>query len=104
MNLLMPVNFVYLGPGGEEVPEKPFQARCSALPRVGEVIMSGGGRSRVVITEVYYKPGQSTDFPGELTLVPPVVLEEVGAALPFHAAIAYRGRAATKGGMQPAPE
>src|SRR5690349_10471484 len=82
MNAPMPVNFVYLGPEGEEVPDKQFQARCSALPRVGEIVMPMAGSSRVVVTDVYHKLGQSTAFPGELILVPTVVLEEAKAELP----------------------
>ena len=82
MNSPMPVNFVYLGPEGEEVPDKQFQARCSALPRVGEIVIPMTGSPRVVVTDVYYKLGTSTAFPGELILVPTVVLEEAQAALP----------------------
>ncbi len=85
MNAPMPVNFVYLGPEGEEVPDKQFQARCSALPRVGEVVIPMAGSPRVVVTDVYHKLGQSTAFPGELILVPTVVLEEAKAELPVHA-------------------
>jgi uncharacterized protein (DUF433 family) len=85
MNAFMPVNFVYLGPEGEEVPDKQFQARCSALPRAGEIIVPMAGSARVVVTDVYHKLGHSTAFPGELILIPTVVLEEVNAALPVHA-------------------
>jgi uncharacterized protein (DUF433 family) len=81
----MPINFVYLGPEGEEVPDKQFQARCSSLPRIGEIILPMAGSPRVVVVGVYHKLGQSTTFPGELVLVPTVVLEEVPAALPVHA-------------------
>jgi uncharacterized protein (DUF433 family) len=81
----IPVNFVYLGPEGEEVPDKQFQARCSALPRVGEIVIPMAGSPRVVVTDVYHKLGQSAAFPGELILVPTVVLEEVKTALPLDA-------------------
>jgi uncharacterized protein (DUF433 family) len=82
MNSPMPVNFVYLGPEGEEVPDKQFQARCSTLPRLGEIIIPMAGSPQVVVTDVYHKLGKSTA--GELILVPTVVLEEVKAALPVH--------------------
>jgi uncharacterized protein (DUF433 family) len=85
MNQLTPVNFVYLGPEGEEVPDKQFQARCSALPGVGEIVVPMVGSASVVVTDVYHKLGQSKAFPGELILVPTVVLEEVKAAFPVHA-------------------
>jgi uncharacterized protein (DUF433 family) len=84
-SMLVPVNFVYLGPEGEEVPDRQFQARCSALPRVGEKVLPMAGSPQVVVTDVYYKLGESTAFPGELVLVPTVVLEEVNAPLPVHA-------------------
>jgi uncharacterized protein (DUF433 family) len=85
MNPSMPVNFVYLGPEGQEVPDKQFQARCPALPRVGEVVIPMAGGPRVVVTDVYHKLEQSTAFPGELVLVPTVVVEEARAALPVQA-------------------
>jgi uncharacterized protein (DUF433 family) len=85
MNAPVPVNFVYLGPEGEEVPDKQFEARCSALPRVGEILIPMAGSPRVVVTDVYHKLGQSKAFPGELILVPTVVLEEVKAELPVQA-------------------
>jgi uncharacterized protein (DUF433 family) len=85
MNSPLPVNFVYLGPEGEEVPDKQFQARCSALPRVGEFVIPMVGSPRVVVTDVYHKLGKSTAFPGELISVPTVVLEEIKAELPLHA-------------------
>ena len=90
MNSHMPVNFVYLGPDGEELLDKQISARCWGLPRVGEFIIPEAGSPRVIVTEVYHKLGKSTAFPGELISVPTVVLEEVkqqGSAdmLPLHA-------------------
>ena len=97
-----PVNFVYLGPEGEEVPDKQFQARCLALPRVGEIVIPMAGSPRVVVTDVSHKLGPSQAFPGELILIPTVVLEEVRAAFPIHAdrpplrgRPPYRNKAAT---------
>jgi hypothetical protein len=72
-----PVNFVYLGPYGEGIPDKQFQARCWVLPRVGEFIIPMADSPRVFVIEVWYKLGKSTAFPGELILVPTVVLEEL---------------------------
>jgi uncharacterized protein (DUF433 family) len=85
MNEPTPVNFVYLGPDGEEVPDKQFRARCWPIPRVGEMIIPMAGSPRVVVTDVYHRLSQSTAYPGELILVPTVVLEEVEPVFPVHA-------------------
>jgi hypothetical protein len=71
-----PINFAFIGKDGEEIPDKEFQARCYCVPRKGELVVPMAGSPEVIVTDVIYRLIKSTAFPGEMIMVPTVVLEE----------------------------
>jgi len=80
MDIPFVVNFVFLSQEGEEILDKQFQARCFSIPRKGELVIPMSGSAKVVVTDVFYTLIESEAFPGQLMMVPTVVLEEPDAS------------------------